>query len=69
MSEFENDVVAFLHTLQHVGPKHAVECARTCSAKRMILNSYLAVIVEVASVISPSPLTVVAVAERTATHS
>ena len=68
MTQLKDDVVALLNAFQHIGPKAAIESAWTGATEGMILHRDFVLVEELVGKVSPAPLTVVAIAERTVAH-
>ena len=68
MSDGDDYPVALLYALAHIGPKAGVEGAAAHSAESLVFNSDFVLVEELLRIISPSPLSVVAVAQRAVAH-
>ena len=68
MSQLENHIVSRPHAIQHRFPQLVVERARACASQRVVLNSYLRRVEKEMLEISPSPLAVVAISQRSVSH-
>ena len=68
MTQLKDYVVALPNAFQHVRPKTAVEGAWTGATEGMILHCDFVLVEELVGKVSPAPLTVVAIAERTVAH-
>ena len=60
--------VARFQGFAHVGPQFVVECAAAHASEGLVLDGYLVVVEVFVLKVSPSPLAVAAVAERTVAH-
>ena len=60
--------VALLYSLAHIRPQSIIECSAAHSAESLVFHSYLVHVEEFLCIISPSPLSVVAVAQRSVAH-
>lgn len=68
VSEFEEDKIALLHGFENRFPQLVVESARRSATQSMVLDGNFVFIVVFVGIESPSPLTIVAIAEGTSTH-
>ena len=68
MTQFKDDVVALLNAFQYIGPKAAIESAWTGATEGMILHGDFVLVEELVGKVTPTPLTVVAIAERAVAH-
>ena len=68
MPDAHNHPVARFQRLANLRPKITVESTARGSSKSLVLNGYLRRVKEVLGEISPSPLAVVAVAQRSVAH-
>ena len=68
MPQFDDDPVTPTDAFQHIRPQPVVECPAAGTAQGMVFHRYLVLVEIFVFKISPSPLTVVAVAQRPGTH-
>ena len=68
MAYGDNNPVALTYSLAHIRPKTGVEGAAAHTTESLVFNSDLVLVEKILRIIAPSPLSVVAIAQRTITH-
>ena len=68
MPQFYDNPVTFTNSFQHIRPQPVIKSTATGSSQCVIFNGYLIFIKILMFKISPSPLTVISIAQSTGTH-
>ena len=68
MTDRDDDPVALLDALAHIRPKTIIEGTAAHATEGLVLYGYLVLIEELMLIVSPTPLTIVAIAEGTIAH-